>query len=358
MKYNITLFLLVSLVLICSNVLAQGYELVWFENFAGNELDSSSWTYETGGNWYNNELQHYTDREKNIRLEDSKLIIEAHKENYGGNNYTSARIKTQGKKFFQYGRIDARIKMPRGQGIWPAFWMMGENEPTVGWPRCGEIDVVEMIGGSNRERTIYGTAHWSHNGSHAEFGGSNTLSSGYYSDEFHIYSIEWNEQEIKWLVDSNQYHVIDITPSELSEFHQEFFFLLNVAVGGDWPGNPNSTTEFPQRMEVDYIRVFQFTPTDVDHTEQINYTTSLQLYPNPFNSKINLIVNINSESRVDTHIDIVNVLGQVVHTEKMKLNKGPNHVYWSPESHLNSGVYFVSLKADEFHQTKKIMYLK
>jgi beta-glucanase (GH16 family) len=337
---------------------SQTYELVWFENFDGDELDLSSWTYETGGNWYNNELQHYTDREKNIRVENSKLIIEAHKENYGGNNYTSARIKTQGKKFFKYGRIEARIKMPFGQGMWPGFWMMGINEPVVGWPACGEIDVVEMIGGSNRERTIYGTAHWSHNGSHAEYGGMNSLASGLYSDDFHIYSIEWDEQFIKWFVDGNQYHEIDITPAQLSEFHQEFFFLLNVAVGGDWPGNPNAATEFPQKMEVDFIRVVQFMPTPVTDEEQSDYTASFEVYPNPFNSMVSMLVSINSGNNVNSRIDIINALGQVVHAERRILNYGVNKIFWSPAADLNSGVYFIRLRADEFYQTRKIVYLK
>ncbi len=337
---------------------SQSYQLVWFENFDGSELDTNSWKYETGGNWYNNEIQYYTDREKNIRLENSKLIIEAHKEDYGNRNHTSARIKTQGKKFFKYGRIDARIKLPRGQGIWPAFWMMGENEPSVGWPACGEIDVVEMIGGSNRERTIYGTAHWSHNGSHAEYGGMNSLASGAYSDDFHVYSIEWNEQEIKWLVDGNQYHVIDITPSQLSEFHQEFFFLLNVAVGGDWPGYPDQTTEFPQRMEVDYIRVVQYLPTAVDDIEQNTYEMSFSIYPNPFNSAMNILVNSNSAGRVDSRIEILNTLGQVIHAEKRKLSNGTNKISWSPSFDLNSGVYFIRLSADNYYQTKKVVYLK
>ena len=248
--------------------------------------------------------------------------------------------------------------MPYGQGIWPAFWMMGVNHPSVGWPRCGEIDVVEMIGGSGRENTIHGTVHWSHDGGHAEYGGSNTLSSGTYADGFHIYSIEWDEVAIRWLVDGDEYHVIDITPSQLSEFHQEFFFLLNVAVGGNWPGNPNSRTEFPQRMEVDFIRVVQYLPTSVDETERIDFTPSLRVYPNPFNSEVSMLATINSGSQVESRIDIVNVLGEVVHSERRSLNHGANKIRWSPSSDLNSGVYFIQLDAGEFNLTRKIMYLK
>lgn len=357
-NYFSVYILLIAIFLIAENVFSQTFELVWFENFDGTELDMDSWSYETGGNWYNNELQHYTDREKNLRLENSKLIIEAHKENYEGNSYTSARIKTQGKKFFQYGRIDARIKMPEGQGIWPAFWMMGVSESTVGWPHCGEIDIVEMIGGSGRENTIHGTAHWAHNGAHAEYGGSNRLSSGTYADDFHIYTIEWDEEGITWLVDGEQYHVIDTTPAELSEFHQEFFFLLNVAVGGNWPGNPNSSTEFPQRMEVDFIRVIQYVPTSTEDNELKTYSNSLQVYPNPFNSEVNMVVTVNSGSQVESKIDIVNILGEVVHKEVRTLNHGTNKIHWSPVSSLNSGVYFVRLHAGEFHQTRKLVYQK
>ena len=231
------------------------YALSWNDEFNGTSL-SNDWTHELGnGNngWGNNELQYY--REQNTSLENGYLKITAKQEYYGGKNYTSSRIKTQGNVFHTYGRIDIRAKLPFGQGIWPALWMIGENFPSVGWPSCGEIDIMEMIGGNGyNDRTVHGTAHWESNG-HAEYGGSNSLSSGRFADEFHVFSIIWTPSSIVWLRDDIQYQVIDIT--NLSAFHNNFFFIFNLAVGGNWPGSPNATTIFDQTLLVDYIRFFQ-----------------------------------------------------------------------------------------------------
>ncbi|MBU1097597.1 MAG: hypothetical protein CVV23_11590 [Ignavibacteriae bacterium HGW-Ignavibacteriae-2] len=256
--FKIFCYLLTGFFLIPSFLKGQNYELVWFENFSGSQLDLSSWTYEVNGNGGgNNELQYYTDRSDNVFLEDGKLIIQAKKENYLNKQYTSARIITQNKKFYKYGRIEARIKLPFGKGMWPAFWMLGGNIDNVGWPKCGEIDIMEMIGGTGNDNRIYGTAHWDNNGSHASYGGSKSLSSGKFADDFHLFAIEWTKNSIRWYLDGNQYHVIDITPAELQEFHQNYFIILNLAVGGNWPGSPDATTSFPQRMEVDYVSVYQ-----------------------------------------------------------------------------------------------------
>ena len=231
------------------------YTLTWNDEFNGSSL-SSNWTQEIGnGNWGwgNNELQYY--REQNTSLENGYLIITAKQENFGGKNYTSSRIKTQGNIFHTYGRIDIRAKLPFGQGLWPALWMLGENFSSTGWPSCGEIDIMEMIGGNGwNDRTVHGTVHWEDNG-HALYGGHNTLTSGRFADEFHVFSIIWTPSSIKWLRDDIQYHVIDI--NNLSAFHNNFFFIFNVAVGGNWPGSPNASTIFPQTMIVDYVRVFQ-----------------------------------------------------------------------------------------------------
>ncbi|MCH1613943.1 MAG: glycoside hydrolase family 16 protein [Flavobacteriales bacterium] len=231
------------------------YTLSWNDEFNGTSL-SNDWTHELGnGNngWGNNELQYY--REQNTSLENGYLKITAKQEYYGGKNYTSSRIKTQGNVSHTYGRIDIRAKLPFGQGIWPALWMLGENFSSVGWPSCGEIDIMEMIGGNGyNDRTVHGTAHWESNG-HAEYGGSNSLSSGRFADEFHVFSIIWTPSSIVWLRDDIQYQVIDIT--NLSAFHNNFFFIFNLAVGGNWPGSPNASTIFDQTLLVDYIRVFQ-----------------------------------------------------------------------------------------------------
>lgn len=233
-----------------------GYDLVWNDEFNGTSL-SEDWIYETGNGssgWGNNESQYY--REENTSVSDGFLTITAKQENFSGFDYTSSRIKTQGVQNFKYGRIDIRAKLPYTQGLWPALWMLGENISSVSWPACGEIDIMELIGGSsnNNDGTIHGTVHWDDNG-HAYYGGSSTLSSGIYNDEFHVFTIIWNASSIKWLRDDEQYKEIDI--NNLNAFHNNFFFIFNVAVGGNWPGYPNSSTILPQKMVVDYVRVFQ-----------------------------------------------------------------------------------------------------
>lgn len=234
---------------------------VWSDEFDGNSLDELKWNFQLGDGcpnlcgWGNNELQYY--KKENTIVKDGYLIIEAKAESVSGKNYTSSRINTQNKFNMQYGRIDARAALPKGQGIWPAIWMLGKNIDGVGWPACGEIDIMEMIGGSGRENTVHGTVHWDNAGSYAQFSGNQVLGSGTFNDAFHVFSIVWDAQKITWYVDDVQYHSIDIAPSALSEFKSEFFFLINLAVGGNWPGSPNATTVFPQYLIVDYIRVFQ-----------------------------------------------------------------------------------------------------
>ncbi len=234
-------------------------DLIWSDEFDYTGLpDPDKWNMETGGGgWGNNELQYYTDREENAVVGDGVLTITALEESYGGRDYTSARITTQNKFDVKYGKVEARIKLPYGQGIWPAFWMLGDNISSVGWPACGEIDIMEMVGGDNNgDNTVYSTLHWEHDGSHADYGESYMLSSGIFADDFHVFAIEWDEEEIRGYMDDYHYFTADIVPSQLSEFHNNFFLILNLAVGGNWPGSPDATTSFPQIMEIDYVRVY------------------------------------------------------------------------------------------------------
>ena len=238
----------------------EGYSQVWSDEFDGSEVDENNWGYDIGGSgWGNNELEFYTNR--NAYLTDGNLVIRANKENYGGREYTSSRLKTQSKQTVNYGRIDIRAVMPQGQGIWPALWMLGSNFPTVGWPHSGEIDIMEMIGGSGRENTVHGTAHWYNqsNNQNASYGGNYELPSGEtLSTNFHVFSIDWDSTSITWYLDNVQYHTMAINDSSsLAAFRKDFFFIFNIAVGGNWPQYPDASTVFPQRMVVDYVRVFQ-----------------------------------------------------------------------------------------------------
>ncbi|RAI92193.1 glycoside hydrolase family 16 protein [Algoriphagus yeomjeoni] len=240
-----------------------GYTLTWNDEFNGTSL-SSDWVYDLGDGcpgvcgWGNNELQFY--RRENAEVKDGRLIITARQEAMGGKNYTSSRIKTQGKQEFLFGRIDIRAAVPKGQGIWPALWMLGANISEVSWPASGEIDIMEMIGGeaSGRDNTVHGTLHWQNNGDYAYQGGSKTLADGKkYADNFHVYSIIWDEKSIAWLIDDEEFHRMDISSSTMDEFRKPFFILINLAVGGNWPGSPDNSTIFPQQFAVDYVRVFE-----------------------------------------------------------------------------------------------------
>lgn len=253
------LYLALGFALSVTSAHGQCYELIWSEEFNYTGLPSDAyWTFETGGGgWGNNELQYYLADSANAYVSEGTLVITARNETFGARDYTSARLITKDKFEFRYGRIEASLKLPYGQGIWPAFWMMGENISQVGWPACGEADIMEMVGGADGDNTIYGTVHWDNGGSHAQSGGSHTLPSGVFADTFHVFVVEWTPQSISWSVDGIQYHAMTITGEEFSEFHNEFFLLLNLAVGGNWPGSPDGSTVFPQAYEVDYIRVYR-----------------------------------------------------------------------------------------------------
>ena len=237
-----------------------GWKLVWQDEFNGAEIDKSKWTFDKGGSgWGNAELEYYTDRPENARLENGFLVITARKESYQGSPYSSARLKTQGLAAWTYGRVEARIRIPRGQGIWPAFWMMGNDIYQVGWPTNGEIDIMENIG--KEPGRIHGTAHGP--GYSGPVGPSSPfdLKSGAFADDFHVFAIEWQPAEIRWYVDDQLYKTL--TPTGANGkwvFDHPFFILLNVAVGGGWPGYPDQTSVFPQTMQVDYVRVYQKAP--------------------------------------------------------------------------------------------------
>ncbi len=236
-----------------------GYRLVWQDEFNGTKLDTSNWNYETGGNgWGNNELEYYTSGNGNAYLQSGNLVIEAKKEKRENREYTSARLTTEGKRTFTYGRYEMRAKLPVQPGLWPALWMLGDDLRTKGWPHSGEIDIMELIG--KTPSTVYGTLHWeADNGSPASLGKQQALTTGNFSDSFHLFSLIWEPGSYRILVDNIEYanlRASDITAT-YNPFAHPYFFIFNVAVGGDWPGPPDPTTTFPQKMLVDYIRVYQ-----------------------------------------------------------------------------------------------------
>jgi len=234
------------------------WKLLWgddFEGASGTAANSANWAYDSGPNWYNGELQAYTTGTTNASLDgNGNLVIEARKEAREGRDYTSARLKTEGKKTFTLGRFEGRMKLPYGQGIWPAVWMLGGNS----WPNTGEIDIMENLG---REPSIaHGTIHGPGYSAAAGPTGTYTLpGNAKFSDDFHVFAIEWEKSAIRWYVDGNLYSTK--TPADINGktwvFDHGFFIILNLAVGGEWPGNPDATTVFPQKMVIDYVRVCQ-----------------------------------------------------------------------------------------------------
>lgn len=241
------------------------WKLVWSDEFDGDTLNSAYWNrQEVEAGTFNEEWQRYTDSPKNAYIENNCLVIKAIHESteHGSNQYTSARLNTANKFAFKYGKIVASIKLPKGKGIWPAFWMLGanldENGGDTPWPQSGEIDILELYGTKN-DAAIEANLHYTDNeGKHAQMGAKTfKLNEGIFADEFHVFELLWTEKEVEWYVDGEKYASIPIDSNEMSEFHNEFFLLLNIAVGGKWAGYPGSTSEFPQYMYVDWIKVYQ-----------------------------------------------------------------------------------------------------
>jgi beta-glucanase (GH16 family) len=247
------------------------WTLAWSDEFEGpngSPVDSRKWSFDVGGSgWGNNELETYTSRVTNAHLEGGSLVIKALKETFTGSdnltrNYTSARLLTKNKFTQAYGRFEARIKIPYGQGVWPAFWMLGDNIDSAHWPNCGEIDIMENIG--KEPSIVHGTFHG------PGYSGGNGVSAAYtlpsarkFSDDFHTFAVEWEPNVMRFYVDGLLYKTR--TPADLPAgtswvYDHPFFIILNVAVGGGWPGNPDATTVFPQQMLVDYVRVYSKRP--------------------------------------------------------------------------------------------------
>lgn len=243
------------------------WQLAWSDEFngsAGTGVDTNKWVYETGGGgWGNGELENYTNRTDNVYMEQDPnnannrfLVIKAIQEAYGGNQYTSGRIKTQGKFSFQYGKVEMRAKLPYGQGIWPAFWMLGDDIGSVGWPNCGEVDIMEFVGSTPTK--TYGTIHGPAYDGAGGLGAWHDYPAGFTND-FHTYSIEWEPNVFRWYFDGQlfQTRTVEDLAGRQWVFAHNFFLLLNCAVGGAWPGSPDASTVFPQKYTVDYVRVYQ-----------------------------------------------------------------------------------------------------
>ena len=240
------------------------WTLVWSDEFdgaAGDPADLATWSFDVGGDgWGNAQLEFNTERPENSGLDgEGNLTITARREDYLGRRFTSARLKTLGGFSTTYGRIEARIALPRGRGIWPAFWMLGTDFPEVGWPECGEIDIMEFRG--QEPRVVLGTIHG------PGYAGGESISRSLrvpteqrFDGRFAVFAVEWDPTRIAWSIDDEVYHVVtadDVTARGRWVFDHPFFLILNVAVGGTFVGDPDASTTFPQTMRVDYVRVYE-----------------------------------------------------------------------------------------------------
>lgn len=234
-----------------------GWTLIWQDEFDDKEINLSNWTYDLGGGgWGNGEAEYYTSRPENARVENGNLVIEARQEKYENSYYTSARLKTQGLKSFQYGHIEARLKVPAGAGLWPAFWMLGSSFDGSNWPECGEIDIMEYIG--KEPDLIMGTLHGP--GYSGALGRTKWNRQKYdIADDFHTYAVEWDTDQVSWFFDGVKYSTV--TRADLGDLKwvldQPFFIIINLAVGGQLPGPVGIKTTFPAQLLVDYVRVYQ-----------------------------------------------------------------------------------------------------
>ena len=272
MKISKLLFGAVTLLIVSSckkddlNPSIEGYTLEWSDEFNGSSISTVNWVHEIGDGtdyglpvgWGNNELQFYTNASQNSYLEDisddnAALVIEATESASG--EYHSAKLTTSGLRSFRYGKIDARIKLPAAQGMWPAFWMLGDNFSSLGWPGCGEIDILELVG--FEPNTIRGNIHYvDSDQSYATAEGDPAVIAESFSEDYHQFGIEWTPTEITYLLDDVVYKTVSIDNEGMKEFDRSFYLILNVAVGGNWPGSPDASTVFPQKMYVDYIRYY------------------------------------------------------------------------------------------------------
>ena len=241
------------------------YSLVWADEFNETRLNEAFWNRQVvAAGKFNEEWQRYTSSNENAYIDNGFLVLKANHEStrHGHDQYTSARVNTANKVDWKYGKIVARMQLPYGKGIWPAFWMLGGNIDEHGgntpWPQSGEIDIFELYG-SNNDAVVEGNIHYANSDGKHQFlePFKYELESGKFADNFHIFELQWDASSLTWLVDGKAFKKIDITDKEMKEFHQQFFILFNIAVGGTWAGRPDHTTPFPQYMYIDWVRVYQ-----------------------------------------------------------------------------------------------------
>jgi len=359
-------YLFICLALFPVLLSAQNWQVVWHDEFEGETLNLEKWSYQTGTgseygltDWGNNELQYY--REENVAVSDGMLHITAKKENYSGKAYTSGRIRTVDKGDWTYCRIEFRAKMPLGKGLWAAVWMLPTDEEYGGWAASGELDIMEYLG--DDIKTVHGTLHYG--GAwpgHKSNGTYFTLSEGNFYSEFHDFALEWLEGEIRWYVDGNLYqtqgdgHWWSTGGSFPAPFDKQFHLLINLAVGGNWPGSPDGSTFFPQEIVLDYIRVFQDLEVGIEeHQEDKQAGFGLQqIFPNPFHNSTTISYSLQQAAHVT--LEVYDATARLVDTLVDAPRNPGNYQLNFDGSELAPGLYTCKLSTG-VHQESMHMIL-
>ncbi len=361
------LLCLCSFLWIASNTFSQEWQLVWADEFDAAQLDTSKWSYMLGdgsqyglpSGWGNNELQYY--QAENLELSNGHLIITAKQENYNDKHYTSARIRSMGKGDWTYGRFEFRAKMPVGQGLWPAIWMMPSENVYGGWAASGEIDIMEYLG--HQPDRVHGTLHfggqWPDN---QNKGKAYRLEEGTFHEEFHEFALEWERGEIRWYVDGQLYQTQNrgdwwSAGGEFpAPFDQNFHLLINLAVGGNWPGNPDASTSFPQQLVMDYVRVYQKTTTGLYEQNRPGKYALHQNFPNPFNPQTVIPYTVPEPTQVS--LEMFDVTGSKVRTLTSEQHAPGTHRITVDAAALPAGVYFYRLSCPHFDDIKRMTLLQ
>lgn len=367
MKHYIATAFLLVLFVMTNSATADDWTLVWSDEFTGELLDMNKWSYQLGdgssqglSGWGNNEGEYY--QEANAVVRDGLLTITAKEEKVKGYKYTSARIRTKGKGDWTFCRVEIRAKMPIGKGLWPALWMFPSESVYGGWAASGEMDMVEYLG--QEPNKVHGTLHfggaWPKN---QQKGTSYTLKTGDFHSDFHVFTFEWEEGEIRWYVDGKLYQTQGKGDWWSSggdfpaPFDQQFYMLMNLAVGGNWPGYPDATTQFPQELVIDYVRVYQrATNVQGQSGTTPNEFRLEQNWPNPFNPNTTITFSL-PEAQM-TALEVFDAQGRKVST----LMDGPApagiHSVDFDASGLSSGIYLYKMSTRKFSDVKRMLLLK
>ncbi len=348
-------------------VQGQEWQLVWSDEFEGTELDNSKWSYQTGTgteygleSWGNNEEQYY--REENVKVEEGNLVITARQQSFGGKGYTSGRIRTLGKGDWTYGRVEFRAKMPRGQGLWAAVWMLPTDEVYGGWAASGEIDIMEFLG--HETTKVHGTLHFGGAYPNNQYKGTSFETTGWpFSSEFHEFAMEWEEGEMRWYVDGILYQTLGEGDWNTSghpfpaPFDQRFHLLVNLAVGGNWPGSPDASTDFPQELVLEYIRVYQREATGSGdlHEERHGTFRLSQNVPNPVSGNTTILLQLPRKEQI--RIEVFDIAGRKVCEMLEGFIPAGDHSVNFDTSLLEPGIYGYRLTAGSFHAHRQMQVL-